>query len=316
MNNFARRLWLTGLLFLLATHTSLLAGNPAPPAENQAQIHVLERSPRNFGFVLGDIIRQRFLLTLPAGQQLNQHTLPRPGRLNDWLDLREFHITPQQEATNTQTTNPHAYELDFTYQLFKQVDAPGNITIPSTTLLIVDNDPLALPKWTISYGTLLPGKAQKPIPLRPPSDPKTVDTEHWLQLFYIALVGLLLCLLIGLCWYYLPFFQRHHQAFTRANRQLKKLKNRSPSDPQQALNIFQQALTESAGKTLFPDQLDPYFKDHPHYKPLAEGTDKLLQQSYRARFAPEHEKSALPDTDAIQQLCQAFSQKEQAAWER
>ncbi|MEZ5450142.1 MAG: hypothetical protein R3E89_14620 [Thiolinea sp.] len=287
-------------LLLLAIQTALSAtGQP-----HDIPVEILERSPRDFGFLLGDVLQQRLRLTLPAETSLNPNTLPTPGRINHWLELRDFQHTRQGRE----------HELTLTYQLFKQAPSAQTLTIPGNTLLLAGGATLTLPNWDISYSPLLAEPAGTRV-LGQPALPTLHATRPLQYRLYLLLGGLGLCLL---CWLWLtqrlPFLSRQPHSFTLALRQMRK-PEQSPADCWQA---FQQALSLRAGHSLFPDQLDNFFSQHPHYQSLQAPTRKLLEQAHHARFAPANPEQAAdwPDKQALLQLCQQFSQLEQAVWRR
>jgi hypothetical protein len=73
-----------GLLFLLAASPAMAEG---------ASVEILK--PRLFGYFIGDIITDDILITLDPGFALKASSLPAPGPLNYWLNLKS--ITAKEE---------------------------------------------------------------------------------------------------------------------------------------------------------------------------------------------------------------------------
>ena len=74
---------LAPLLFLLCS--SLAA---------QSQVRTVEvRTPRPFGYFLGDLVRAQVDIVVEPGFALQAASLPRPGAITYWLDLRTVAVT-------------------------------------------------------------------------------------------------------------------------------------------------------------------------------------------------------------------------------
>ncbi|MCB1619534.1 MAG: hypothetical protein KDI44_02225, partial [Thiothrix sp.] len=268
--------------------------------------------PRRFGFMLGDTLEQTLILRLPQGQYLNANTLPPPGRLNDWLDLTAFSLRrlPDQPSPAAGYSDER-YEVTRRWQLFRQVDQPQRLRLPATTLLLRSGRYISLPGPEIGYSPMLPPGTVTPDSLRPPVLPQTprpLSLSHQLW----PLWGLAGCLLLWL-WANgrLGFLGRTPGPYTRALRALRRLPDGAASDVQ-ALQVLEQALNEQAGHPLFPDQLADFFSAYPHYRPLAEPLQALLEQGWKARFGADG--TAFPDRMTVLELCRRFSEREQAVW--
>ena len=103
------------------------------PAASQSQAILANEvtNPRSFGYVVGDKIRREVHLNLRSGYRLDEASLPKPGRLDRWLEVAapEVGVEP--------ISNGQRYRLVLTYQLFNAPQALETVTVPQQNLRIV-----------------------------------------------------------------------------------------------------------------------------------------------------------------------------------
>ena len=312
-------LLLAGWLFLwqglVAGDTS---GQTPTSSRTQPTVTIIERLPRHFGFSLGDTLQQRIQVYLPSGMDLNHKALPTTGRINNWLELRDFNwrelAADQQQASDTS----HRYELTFHYQLFLQQEEAAEITLPGSTLLLQSGKPLTLPSWTIMYAPFLPREFDHSKVIGEATKPPLIEESGLLKWACVSFATFLITLLM-LLWLmgYLPLFRRQQGPFTEAYRRLRNIQRKNTISPQQAIKILQQAINQDAGSTVFPDQLPQYFKQRPQFQPLKLLTTTLIQQVHQHHYSSA--SAAVyqwPDNAEILRLSKRYSQLEQATWRR
>lgn len=70
------------------------------------------QTPRPFGYVIGDEIKQRIIIEVRKGLALQYSSLPSKGAINRWLNLNKIKVD------KTKTGKGIRYQVELTYQLF------------------------------------------------------------------------------------------------------------------------------------------------------------------------------------------------------
>ena len=244
-------------------------------------------NPRPFGYVIGDVIEQRIVLTMPAAHQLQPDALPKPGRVDLWLERRAIRV-----AANT-TAAGRRNDIVIEYQV---VNAPTEVTtiaLPPLSLPLRSADATAeetVAEWPVTVAPLTPQYVLARAGLeemRPDLPPPAVATSTYatrLMLYAIALA------LIGgyfaACRFGLPFAPGSRRPFARACADLRRLA-RQPAgrDTYRAgLRRIHRAFDETAGQTMFAEQLPAFFQCRPHFEPLAVDAGRFFGESQQEVF--------------------------------
>lgn len=109
-------------------------------------------APRNFGYVIGDLLHLDSRITLELPYKIDVDALPRKGRLNRWLWLREPRFTSHTQGDVT------IYRIRFIYQLLSAPETIQQIFTPQHTLFYVgDNQrlPILIEPWAFTAGPLV-----------------------------------------------------------------------------------------------------------------------------------------------------------------
>ena len=61
---------------------------------------------RDSGYLLGDLVDEHVELALPAGFRLDADSLPLPGRVAPWLEVRSARIDDGQQAIGSPSPSP------------------------------------------------------------------------------------------------------------------------------------------------------------------------------------------------------------------
>lgn len=245
-------------------------------------------TPPPFGYSIGDLVMHKITLSVERPVKLVESLLPQPGRVKNWLELREIRKYNRHGLSNTQ------YTIELIYQLFKSVEETENLTIP-TWNIVLDSDSqrveIPVPKWDFSYAPLIPQQiADEHVEIRPSMKPEPISMTLQAWVLRGCLFGLALVLMY-LAWFYdkLPFFRRHPRPFATAYIQLKKLSKAHPEIDyyHSGFRTLHRAFDETAGKTVFADCLDAFFDVNLAFKALDTDAQLFFEVSRQVFFQEE-----------------------------
>lgn len=287
----------------------LLAGC-SPVQESEQPPVVTVSAPRDYGYVIGDIIEQTLDVELTGGQTLDAQSLPVPGAVNEWLAVRGSRWSVSRNGPREKL------EIHVAYQVFKGVRAPEQAVIPPLTLRLAGS-PLRefhTPAWPFTLAPVIPaGLKDELVELREPVPAEPLNAGPLLRqwLFWLAsLAGV--GALFGLRHY---LNQRRVRPFAVACRQLKAaLRHRQDADELRvAARLLHRALDQTFGATLFAGQLDRFCAEHPVFAPLRERLAAFFMLSQGLFFAiegPENTDNATRDwLIDLSQRCAAAERK-------
>lgn len=261
------------LLSLLLATTALAA--PEPRVEFS--------TARDFGYTLGTVIEHRITVAVPEGYHLETQALPAPGALDDALDLRD--IAWEADPTQGETR----YRLRVVYQTFKGVRASEAAKVPALTLRFRGPDPMEtqIPAWNFTVTPLIPPDlADDKVTIRPALPPEPMT--HAPHRLIAALVGIAAVSALWAWWRYAP--SRQNRPFARAYRELRR-DLRGPVSLERfrtAAKRLHRALDDTAGGTLFADQLAGFCAERPAFAALGEDLAAFFVLSQQLFFtAPD-----------------------------
>lgn len=259
---------------------------------DSAVIELDVRTPRAFGYVIGDTFNHEIRIELREPYRLDRDSVPTPGKVNRWVELRTV------STRTTRSTQSTTSDIVLGYQIFYSASAIANASIPARTLSIVgpgDKLLLTVPEWEFSVSPVMlqarqPGEeVAEP---RPPRDPPPIPTS--VLRLRAALLGCLLAaslLFLAYARWGLPFMRRGNAPFARAYRQLKHLQRRSVDQPvyREGLKRVHRAFNETSGEALFADGLHGFYARHPRYAALQSSIDRLYEESRQVFFTDDTE---------------------------
>ena len=238
---------------------------------------------RDTGYLLGDLLDERIELTLPRGFAVDAGSLPAPGRVAPWLEVRTARIVPGQ--------NPDETGVVVTYQIFAEVEEASRVPIPAFKLRIHDGgrarlvavpersfllSPALPPTLTDVDRELKPSPAPLPLPLR-----STIAEFFGAVLVALASGGYLL-------WAYdrLPFLPRAPGPFARLHRRWRRRGRRelSSADCQALLRDWHAALGQAAGETVYAATLPRLFDRAPFLVPLRDRVEGVFRRSWQSFY--------------------------------
>lgn len=310
------------------------------PFAGAAEVSTLDE-PRAYGHVIGDLIEREAQLDLPAGQTLAPDGLPRPGRVDAWLELQSVSLAARAGGQR----------LRLTYQVVNVGPEVVTTVLPALRLALLGGAPgdtVSLPDWPVHLSPLTPRFAvaragldalQPDIaPVREPLAPMLARLAGG-----AALALLLASPLLAARWPGLVFWRRQ-APFQRAWRDLRALRRSAASGRagaaggdtdtdtdteteagadtdtdtatrRRAIARLHAAFDASAGQAVFAQQLEPLFLARPALRRAAAEIDAFYAASRRAFFAragsdPRVEAASLPSLPQLTALARTLARLE------
>lgn len=253
-----------------------------------AQVRSVEvRVPRSFGYVLGDLLQAQADIALEPGFTVQRASLPKPGPVTYWLDLRDVAVERR----------PGGLRLRLTYQNFYAALDARRLDVPGLTIALADENPggtttarAEIPPWSFGVSPLRevqPEKRDDPADyLQPDGRVHRLDPEP-AAMAALILAGLGL-LALGLLAYDRAWFgRRRGRPFARAAKRLRRLVRTEPDGYREALRLIHRGLDETDGRRLLADDLPAFLDRHPAFRPEGEALTRFFEASRRAFFGRE-----------------------------
>ncbi len=272
---------------ILAAPLALTAGPAA------AQVRSVEvRSPRPFGIFLGDLVEAQVEILADPDFRLQRATLPRPGPVTYWLDLRAVAVDEAPAAGGRRV------RLRLTYQSFyaaldaRTLEVPGfPLTLASEAATGRTTAAVQVPGWSLGVSPLRevqPQRREDPAEyLRPDGRSGRVDPgpDVAAAAGLGALAGLAaLALAHDRAWG--PFRQRRGRPFAAALRALRR--QRAGAGPDQAyraaLLALHRGLDGTDGRRVLADDLGAFLARHGAFRGQAAGLARFFEAARLAFF--------------------------------
>ena len=248
---------------------SVLAAALAGPA---CALDLAAELSRDIGLTPGDLIESR--VRLPAGgQPIDGASLPAPGRVAAWLELRSVQHS--------------GGELRLLWQILGTVPATEVLALPRIELRTTGGTGVTVAPARFHLSSTLPETLDDRAP-RPMSAPVPFDV-HGPQVG--ALVSSILALLsaTGLLWAIdrLPWLPRHPGPMLRLRRALRRAPAGDAELDVPTLQRVHAALAEAAGQTLYPDTLHRLFEAQPTFVPQRASIETFFAASWPSIFGAQ-----------------------------
>ncbi|MDP4021374.1 nonribosomal peptide synthetase MxaA [Methylobacterium sp. NEAU 140] len=266
---------------------ALLLALPAGTAA--AQVRGVEvRVPRAFGYFLGDLVEAQADIAVDPGFTLQRASLPQPGPVTYWLDLRGVAV----EAA------PGRVRLRLTYQTFyaaldaRQLTVPGfSVTLASETPGGITSAKAEIPGWSLGVSPLRevqpPARDDPTEYLRPDGRGGRLDPVPWLRAA-LACLALAALALAGLAYDRAWFGRSRRRPFARAARALRRLGRAGASGGEggyrEALRLVHRGLDETDGRRVLADDLPAFLDRHPAFRGEGAALARFFAASRRAFF--------------------------------
>ena len=280
-------LLLAGLLAgVLAAPLALTAGTAA------AQVRSVEvRSKRPFGIFLGDLVEAQVEILADPDFRLQRATLPRPGPVTYWLDLRAVAVDEAPVA------GARRVRLRLTYQSFyaaldaRTLEVPGfPLTLASEAATGLTTAAVQVPGWSLGVSPLRevqPQRREDPAEyLRPDGSGGRIDPAPDVAAAagLGALAGLAaLALAHDRAWG--PFRQRPGRPFAAALRALRRQAGGEPDQAYRAaLLALHRGLDETDRRRVLADDLGAFLARHGAFRGRAAELARFFEASRLAFF--------------------------------
>jgi mxaA protein len=260
---------------------ALCCGVQAQSAPADAERPIGIEEPRPYGHVVGDVLERH--IHLPADAVLAATALPKPGRIDAWLELRSAEL---------QTTASGA-ELHLRYQLVNAPTKVLTIALPALRLApAAGGTPVEIAPWPITVGPITPPfvlaraglDAMQPDvqPQREPLQPIALRLALWLGLLVPVA-----WLLAARRWPQMAFWRRDapfRDALADLRRIAARARPASPEHYRDALERMHRAFDGAAGRALFADRLAPLYASRPALREAETAVQAFYAESRRVFF--------------------------------
>lgn len=253
-----------------------------------AQVRSVElRVPRTFGYVLGDLLQVRADIALEPGFTVQRASLPKPGPVTYWLDLRDVAVERV----------PGGIRLRLTYQTFYAALDARRLDVPGFRVALADEKPggttttqAEIPPWSFGVSPLRevqPEKRDDPADyLQPDGRVRRLDPEPP-AVTALALAGLFLLALGFLAYDRAWLGRRRGRPFALAAKRLRRLAGTGADGYRDALRLIHRSLDETDGRRLLADDLPAFLNRHPAFRGEGEALRRFFEASRRAFFGRE-----------------------------
>jgi mxaA protein len=263
---------------------------PAAGPSDEAGIAV---TLRDTGYMLGDLLDEHIELTLQGSQRIDPESLPLPGRVAPWLEVRSTRLGPR--------TSQGTQELIVTYQIFAVTDQAARAPVPAFKLKLRDGADVrvvSIPAQSFLLSPALPSAlTDRDRELRPSPEPGRLPLARQVAAMFACLALALAC--AGwLLWRYdrLPFLPYAPGPLARTWRRWRR---RDAADADALLRDVHAALSQSAGETLYPSTLHRLFERAPFLLPLRERIESLFDASWNAFYGTANDAPAASSALAL-----------------
>lgn len=259
-----------------------------------AQVRGVElRTPRAFGYFQGDLVQVQAEIRTDPGFTLQRSSLPKPGPVTYWLDLRDVRTEESRGADGA-----HVIRLRLTYQDFyvaldaRTLEVPGfPVTVENAGANGSTTAVAQLPAWKIGVSPLRevqPERRDDPAEyLRPDGRTPRLDPQPALASAagFLALAVLALLLLAyDRAWWI--FGRRRGRPFALAQKALYRAKRRSQGEAlyREALLALHRGLDATDGRRVLADDLPDFLERHPTFREQAGSLQTFFSASRLAFF--------------------------------
>lgn len=279
---------------LLSVALAASGASAAAPNEDIA----VKVSLRDAGYMLGDLLDERVDIELPPGLSIDPDSLPAPGRVAPWMEVRRARLE-RSMAPNTQT-------VLITFQIFAEVETATRVPLPEIKLRAGEGTSkrsVIVPAQSFLLSPGLPSSlTDRDRELKPSPAPEELPIAP-------SAVGVAIAIAVALAsgayllWAYdrLPFLPRSPGPLLRLWRRARRLREDGSAAGHDALlRDLHAALNRSAGETLYPSTLPRLFERSVFLAPLRESIETLFHVSWNRFYgAPGAEAPPMRETLAL-----------------
>jgi mxaA protein len=263
-------------------------------------------SLRDSGYLLGDLVEEHVELALPQGFSLDADSLPLPGRVAPWLEVRSARVDADRQGRD---------RVGFTviYQIFAEVEQASRVPLPPFTLRLRDGTQVktvTVPEKSFLLSPALPpALTDEDRELKPSPPPQALPTGRIVAGLVLGLAATLACAAY-LLWAYdrLPFLPRAPGPFARAWRRWRRRRATSDAEREVLLRDWHAALNNAAGETLYASTLPCLFTRAPYLEPLRQRIEEVFARSWTSFYG--HADGAAPSAREVLELLRSSAERE------
>lgn len=241
-----------------------------PPRSATAAEQAILVPAHSHGWWIGDVIPVRATVLLEQGFRIDPASLPQPGALDYWLDLRGVTVVDE-----TGRDGRRLHRIEFTYQTFYAPLEPRAMTIPPRTLAFVrDGQRLSVtvPAWSFVTSPLREIMApSRPEAMKPDAVAAMINVrpQEWRAALSAGL-ALLALLLLARHRAWGPF-ARPDRPFAAAAADIRRLNRRGAGAAAQraAFLALHRAFDRASGHRLVAADVAGFLAVRPQYRPLS-----------------------------------------------
>lgn len=238
--------------------------------------------PRAFGYFVGDTFTRTVEIEAGPGETLDPQSLPRPGPLNYWLELRAVDVSSKATASGTVET------VRLSYQSFYVPIDPKPLSVPAFTVRVTGGSAartVTVPAISIVMSPLreiFPASSGREAMLRPDFPPRPIPTGRLRT--GLLLSGLTSMLLIALLAYHRawwPFRRPKARPFAEAARHILHAGDgvRSAEGYREALLVLHRAFDRANGHALLAEDVGAFLTRNAEYAALQQPIGNVFTAS-------------------------------------
>jgi len=258
--------------------TLALAASNTIAAQQRATPATVEQ-PRPFGYVVGDLVTQRVLLTSEPSE------LPPVQRVNIWFERRASRIEAAPDGQRW---------LVVDYQLINAPQTLTTVYLPAWELDGKAGTQLQVPAAPISVAPLISDAPASDV--RADREVSLIDTGPSRTSVFIWSIALVVTLAAWLAWWqWRNWRDSHNRPFARALHQLRHIDETAP----EAWQALHRAFDQTAGRVLQTETLPTLFERAPHLQPQRADIERFFAQSNERFFGAGSQSNPL----SVRTLC-------------
>lgn len=277
---------------------ALLLFAPAAAAQETASpiVSVGTVEPRGFGYFVGDLLSREVVVVVAEPYKLEPATLPAPGRLSYWLDLKSVAVSESDRAGRTR------YSFKLVYQTFYVPLSPTPRTLPALALRFTDGDHSVTAEVPPFEFVMAPLREVQPVKpeegpvgyLRPDAMPHGIPTGKTRIGFGAGLAATLMALaLLAYHEAWWPFRKRQERPFTQAARAMRRLSGATDAEAYRTgLLDLHRAFDAAAGHRLLAEDVPRFLTAQPAFQPFETDISRFFASSRRAFFGNDTDGAA------------------------
>jgi len=277
---------ITALILMAMAAISAIAAQPPAAVVEQ---------PRPFGYVVGDLVTQRVLLTT-SEHDFDPSVLLPIQRVNIWFERR----APRVEAT----ADGRRW-LIVNYQLINAPQTLTTITLPAWDVPgKAGGTQLRIPATSISVGPLISSSpSATAVELRPDREVSLINTAPVRAQLIAWSIALGLTLAAWLAWLrWRNWRDSLDQPFARALHELRRIDDSAP----EAWQALHRAFDQTAGRVLQTETLPSLFERAPHLQQRRADIERFFSQSSERFFGAGLQSNLV----SVRALCRDLRQIE------